>query len=197
MSITTGQLPTLTGKRLILRPFDLSDAGEVQRLAGHRAIADTTSDIPHPYEDGMAEQWIATHQNQFEQGTAVTLALALRRNDRLIGAISLMNISELHKRGEIGYWVGKPYWNRGYCTEACLTILAYGFNHLGLNRIYGSFFQRNPSSGRVMEKLGMTREGILRQHEVKWGRFEDVVVYGILEPQWREMIEKKGFGTYI
>ena len=77
------QRPTLHTQRLILRPFEIADARDVQRLAGDRAIADTTLNIPHPYEDGMAEQWIATHQPQFEAGEGRILLLCFRQPGNL------------------------------------------------------------------------------------------------------------------
>jgi RimJ/RimL family protein N-acetyltransferase len=80
--------------------------------------------------------------------------------------------------------VGKPYWNRGYATEAAAALLAFGFNELSLNRIYASYLARNPSSGRVMEKVGMLREGIVRQGTKKWEKYEDLVCYAILRDDW-------------
>jgi ribosomal-protein-alanine N-acetyltransferase len=69
------ELPRIKTERLLLRPFLLTDAPDVQRLAGDRDIASTTGSIPHPYDDGIAEQWIATHQRRFEQGTWLDLAI--------------------------------------------------------------------------------------------------------------------------
>lgn len=172
----------LDTERLVLRPFTLEDAIEVQRLAGHRDIASTTWNIPHPYEDGMAEEWISTHQETFEQGKGVVYAITLK-DGKLIGAISLMAMIEGHQ-AELGYWIGKPYWNRGYCTEAGKELLRYGFDVLGLNRIHSSYMARNPASGRVMQKLGMSYEGARKQHVKKWGVFEDLVLYGILKSDW-------------
>jgi ribosomal-protein-alanine N-acetyltransferase len=179
------QRPTLTTERLILRPFVLEDAADVQRLAGDRAIADTTLNIPHPYEDGMAEQWISRHQGIFDEDKGVTFAVTGKDGGHLIGAISLLGINRRFSRAELGYWIGKPYWNRGYCTEAGLAVLEYGFDEMGLNRIHATHLARNPASGRVMVKLGMTREGMQRQHASRWDRFEDLVLYGILAREWR------------
>lgn len=171
--------PTLVTSRLILRPFRLTDAATVQRLAGERAVAATTLNIPHPYTHGMAEQWIATHREHYEHGTFVTFAIVLRTRRVLIGAIGL-EIDSQHRRAELGYWIGTPYWNRGYCTEAAQAVVQFGFDVLGLCRIHAAYMTRNPASGRVMQKIGMTYEGCLRQHVQKWGVFEDVAVYGIL-----------------
>ena len=172
--------PTLLTDRLFLRPFTLADAPDVQRLAGDRDIASSTLNIPHPYEDGMAEQWIGTHQEKFDRRELVNFAITRRQDGALIGTIGL-GIDQKHEHAELGYWIGKPYWGNGYCTEAAETVLHYGFTVLGLNRIYARYMTRNPASGRVMEKVGMRDEECLRQHVKKWGVFEDLNVYAILQ----------------
>ena len=178
--------PTLQTPRLILRPFELTDAPEVQKLAGAREIASVTLNIPHPYEDGMAEEWINTHQEKFEQGRLVNFAIAEKDTTRLYGAIGL-GIDSQNYNAELGYWIGVPYWGQGYCTEAAKATVAYGFENVGLHRIRSSHFRRNPASGRVMQKIGMICEGCLRQDVNKWGVFEDLILYGILATEWHEL----------
>ena len=185
------QRPTLETERLLLRPFEPADAKDVQRLAGDRAIADTTLNLPHPYEDGVAEEWISTHQGKFEAGEAVTFAVVLRGSGELVGAMGLM-IAARFERAELGYWVGKPYWGNGYCTEAGRAALHYAFSTLKLNRIHASHLTRNPASGRVMQKLGMVHEGRARQHVKKWDRFEDMELYGILGDEWARNLANDG-----
>ncbi len=171
-------IPTLQTAQLWLRPFTLDDAPVVQQLAGAHEVASTTLNIPHPYEDGMAEDWISTHQAAWDAKERVTLAMA-SEGDGVVGAISL-HLNPTHRRGELGYWVGLPYWNRGYATEASAALLDFGFDVLGLNRIQAHHITRNPASGRVMQKLGMEFEGISRQHFLARGEFEDVAGYAIL-----------------
>src|SRR5215212_1807613 len=127
-------LPTLPTSRLLLRPFAPADARDVQRLAGEHAVASTTLNIPHPYEDGMAEAWIATHPVAFDEGVWATFAITARDGGTLLGAAGL-TIRARHARAEMGYWVGRPYWGRGYATEAAGALLAYGFDALDLNRV--------------------------------------------------------------
>ncbi|NOK62621.1 MAG: Protein N-acetyltransferase, RimJ/RimL family [Chloroflexi bacterium AL-W] len=175
--------PTLETTRLILRPFDLTDAPTVQRLAGDAAVADTTLNIPHPYHDGTAAQWIGTHQQAFAKTIGVIFAIVLRETNELCGSISL-GITKQHHRAEMGYWLGVPYWNRGYITEAARALLDYGFNELQLHRINAHHLTRNPASGRVMQKIGMTLEGTLREHICKGEKLEDIVCYGIVRHEW-------------
>jgi RimJ/RimL family protein N-acetyltransferase/ubiquinone/menaquinone biosynthesis C-methylase UbiE len=179
------QQPTIQTQRLILRPFTLADAPDVQRLAGSRIIAARTLLIPHPYEDAMAEEWIATHPAAFENGIAVNFAIALRESGELCGAIGL-GIDKVNHNAEMGYWIGTPYWGQGYCTEAAKAVLQYGFEVLGLHRIHAVYFSHNPASGRVMQKIGMSYEGCRRQHTLKWSKFEDIELYGILKSDWQQ-----------
>lgn len=175
--------PTLLSERLVLRPFNNDDAAVVQKLAGEPEIADTTLNIPHPYEDGMAEQWISQHRDWFQAGTNVVFAVEFAESCQLIGAIGIAIERDFNK-GELGYWIGRPYWNNGYGTEAGRRILEYGFKELCLNRIAARHLARNPASGRVMRKLDMSHEGTLRQDTVKWGTFEDLEIYSILRSEW-------------
>jgi len=174
------RLPTLTTERLVLRPFSPSDADAVQRLAGEPEVADTTLSIPHPYLDGMAKAWIATHETAWTRNESATLAVT-ETGEGLVGAISL-RIELAQRRAELGYWIGRPYWGRGYATEAARAMIAWGFAHVGLSRIYAHHMTRNPASGRVMEKIGMQYEGTLRHHFFRGGVAEDVAIWGILAP---------------
>jgi RimJ/RimL family protein N-acetyltransferase len=158
----------------------LSDAAIVRTLAGNRAIADTTLNVPHPYEDGMAEAWIATHEPRAATGELLPFAMTLAADSALIGAISL-KVDVAFSRAELGYWVGEPYWGQGYCTEAATTVVHYAFSELKLHRVHASYLARNPASGRVLAKIGMLHEGVARQHTRKWGQFEDLVLCGLLQ----------------
>lgn len=176
--------PTLYTDCLILRPHTLDDAKELQRLIGDRAVADTMgSNIPYPYEDGMAEEWISHRQESFEKWQDVQYAITLRPGGDLIGGIGL-RMDKPNENAELGYYIGKPYWNQGYCTEAARAVVRYGFETLALHRIFANHMTRNPASGRVMQKIGMKQEGHRRQHWKKWDKFEDVELYAILRSEW-------------
>jgi RimJ/RimL family protein N-acetyltransferase len=182
--------PVLETKRLRLRPFVPTDAPVVRRLAGAREIADTTREIPHPYPEGAAETWIASHALLHEEGRALTLAVE-EPGGRLIGAIGLRLHGE-DRNAELGYWIAVEEWGRGYGTEAARAVLDFGFGVLGLHRIWATHFARNPASGRVMEKIGMSPEGTLRGHVRKWGRYEDLVVRAMLRSEWESRRSGEG-----
>ena len=175
--------PALQTERLLLRPFALGDAPDVQRLAGAWEVADTTLLMPHPYEAGMAEQWISTHPARWEKREASIFAIVFRNTGQLCGAIDL-RLAEPHAIAEIGYWIGVPFWGKGCATEAGRELVTFAFRQLHLNRVYAHHFSRNPASGRVLQKIGLSYEGRLRQHVRRWDRFEDLECYGILRSEW-------------
>jgi RimJ/RimL family protein N-acetyltransferase len=181
--ISSVQTPVLQTERLILRPFELDDASKVQQLAGNRAIADTTLNVPHPYEDGMAEAWISTHGAKSNCGELI-FAITMTGNGELVGATCL-RVDNPFARAELGYWIAEPYWGKGYCSEAATRLLRFAFADLQLNRVHASYLARNPASGRVLQKIGMSKEGVARQHTMKWDRFEDLVLCGILRNEWQ------------
>ncbi|MFC1451954.1 GNAT family N-acetyltransferase [Verrucomicrobiota bacterium] len=177
------QPPRIETRRLLLRPLTPRDARDVQRLAGDREVADTLR-IPYPYAERAAKKWISTLRPDYAAGKSVALAITLRATGELIGTVNL-GITPKYDLAKLGFWVGKPYWNQGFCTEAGRAMLAYAFTELGLNRVHASHVPRNQASGRVLEKLGMRREGVARQHTKRRGEYEDLLLYGILKEEWR------------
>lgn len=143
--------PILETARLRLRSFTLEDAPVVQQVAGNSRVADTTANVPHPYTDGVAEAWIATHESSASEGQSYTWAIANLETNELMGCISL--ILNRHDGAELGYWLGVPHWNHGFMSEATRAVIDTGFSRLKLRRIVARHFVRNPASGRVMQGL--------------------------------------------
>lgn len=177
------EFPLIETPRLVLRAFDLTDAEQVRCLAGAKEVARATALIPHPYPDGLAEQWIATHSAEWAARRSLTLAVILRSSGALVGALSLTFTVE-HARAELGYWIGVPFWRNGFATEAAAALTDFGFHVLGLNRVQAHHYAGNSASGRVLLKIGMRREGMSPKMMLKDGRFEDVVLYGVLRRDW-------------
>jgi [ribosomal protein S5]-alanine N-acetyltransferase len=177
--------PVLRTGRLILRPLAIDDAPIVQKLAGERDVASTTRLIPHPYPPGMAEQWIAALPELYQKAEMINWGVAMQGGP-LLGTIRL-TLNPVDNHAEMGYWIGKPFWNNGYCTEAARAVMVYGFDVLGLERIYANYLARNPASGRVLHKLGMQQEGLLRRHRRKFGRYEDLIVCGLLKTEYQKL----------
>lgn len=177
-------LPELLTARLCLRPPASADIPDIVTHAGDREVASTTLNIPHPYAPAMAVAWLSEIAQRAERDDAYTFAITRLDEGRLIGAVSL-RLTPAHQRAELGYWVGRPFWGQGICTEAAGAVLAWGFRVAGLQRVVAHHLSRNPASGRVMQKLGMVHEGTLRQHYQKWDTLEDVELYGLLREEFQ------------
>ena len=175
--------PRLGTERLVLRAPDLEDAPAVQRLADEAEVAAGLLTMPHPYPPGAAEQWIADAAESLERGDGLHGAIVRRSDGAFLGAVGLL-LEPGHARAELGYWLGKPHWWQGYATEAARALVRNGFEAEGLNRIFAHHFTRNPASGRVLQKLGMTHEGRRRQHTLKDGEFLDMEAYGMLRSEF-------------
>jgi ribosomal-protein-alanine N-acetyltransferase len=170
--------------RLILRPFEREDVPAIVRLAGANEIAATTLNIPHPYAEDEARSFLGKANEDFLAGRSVVFAISISPTRELCGAVGL-HIADAHRHAELGYWIGVPFWGRGFATEAATAAVAFGFVTLGLHRIYAHHFAGNTASQRVLEKIGMRQEGRSRQHIQKWGRFIDIENYGLLAEEFR------------
>lgn len=177
---------SLETARLKLRSYREADIPELLPLIGAREIAATTGRIPHPYTVEDAKQFLA----RIEIDDEVRLAVTLRDSGRFIGGVGL-RLVEQHEQAELGYWIGVPYWGKGYATEAAREMLRYGFEQLHLHRIFANHFKQNSASGRILNKLGMRYEGCQRQHFRKWDQFVDLELYGMLRDEWQISREKR------
>ena len=175
-------IPILTTDRLELRPFSEDDIDRVTELLQAPEIAATTLNIAHPYSRDDAAGWIARHPEAAEAGTDLTWAVWLQDDDLLIGAIGI-HIDVHNRRGTLGYWLGRPYWNKGYMSEVARAVVEYGFSKLALHRIEATRMPENIGSGRVMEKAGLTYEGTLRGYYVKDGVFLDAAMHAIIQDE--------------
>jgi ribosomal-protein-alanine N-acetyltransferase len=171
----------LQTERLILRSYRPSDIPSLVRLIGAREIAATTLRIPHPYNESHAQALL----RRFAKEDPVShFGIFLRDTGEHCGGAGL-NLDPDHDRAELGYWIGVPYWGRGIASEAVREVVRYGFETLGLHRIFANCYVGNDASIRILQKLGMKFEGRLRQHFKKWGEYRDGDNYGLLAAEWK------------
>jgi len=174
----------LETERLILRPPELTDAARIQALADDPDVAGMLTPMPYPYTLESAQSWIRLGHAEIESGESYPFVIIRKADNLLIGAVEVGN-EVRHQRGEMGYWLGKAYWGQGYVTEAARRVVQFGFEVVGLHRIFATHYAHNPASGRVMQKIGMQYEGTLRGHIVKWDKPVDLLMYAILQDEWQ------------
>jgi RimJ/RimL family protein N-acetyltransferase len=147
-----GSIPVLETKRLSLRAPRLEDAKTVAMLANDRRIAENVARIPHPYKLSDAETFIGRINE-----TGEVVFLIRLRDDTVIGACGIV-LKE--QTPELGYWLGVPYWGKGYATEALHAVIDYAFTDLRPESLQAGARVTNPASRRVLEKCGFQWTGV-------------------------------------
>lgn len=170
----------LQAARLQLRRLVESDSNSLIELANVREIADTMISVPHPFLSSDAALWILESNSDPVDSCAYRLAVVKSDTDELLGCVSLRDIDREHSQAEISFWIGRPFWGKGYATEAIQAAIPFFFTGVGLNRFYAHHMTRNPAAGRVLKRVGFVEEGILRERVCKWGVYEDVVICSLL-----------------
>ena len=171
---------TIETNRLLLRLFKESDAPEVAKLCNNYNLYRNTLYLPYPYSIEDALSWIKNHLVNFNDNKSYEFAITDKITGKLYGAIALTN-NQKFNNGEIGYWVGEEYWGNGYASEASKAILEYAFIEKRYHKVFARYFTSNLASGRVIEKIGMRKEGVLRDHVMKENEYIDLVYNGILK----------------
>jgi len=133
--------------------------------------------MPYPYGTEDARQFINKSHRNFRLKKELNFAIDLIENGHLVGVISLQRIDNVNKSGQIGYWIGKKYWNMGLATESINLLINFAFRVLRLHKVYANVLATNGASIRVLEKNGLKMEGILRDSIYKYDKFFDVVLY--------------------
>ena len=172
----------LSTRHLVLRPFELSDASDVYEYAQDPDWA-IFLPLPSPYTLRDAEEFVA---RSFLSDWDTNPHFAITLNSRVIGSINI-RVDQRNSAAEIGYAIGKAHWGRGFTAEAGIAAIDWTFRELGLARIYARADLENRQSWKVMEKLGMRREGIARSSGPSAhnpNTREDIVTYSILREEW-------------
>ena len=136
--------------------------------------------VPHPYTKADAEAWVA---NAMSVDWSRNPIFAVESHGRVIGSITLL-IDTSHKRAEVAYGIARERWGSGLATEAVRTILDWAFLECNLGRVFARTDRRNLRSWRLMERVGMRREGVLRGHRIARDGRQDEVIYGLLREEW-------------
>lgn len=172
----------LNGKNIRLRKIVRSDAVAITRYAKDPAISRFTL-IPRPYTMESSYRFIRHTHLMRRRGMDQSLGIELKERGEIIGMISLMHIDRKNRNAEIGYWLAKPYWRRGYSLEAIRLIIKYGFRKLKLVRIYARVLHPNLASAKLLEKAGFRYEGRFRKSALMRGRWMDDLLYGMLKEE--------------
>lgn len=170
-------------QRLLLRPLQLTDA-EAMYLGWTTdvEVVKYLSWKPHLSVD-ETKRIISYWMSNYADPKFYIWGIQLNQGP-LIGTISIHSIQEAFSRGEVGYALAKPYWHKGYVSEALQAIVDYAFGVIQFNRLEAHHAIGNPASGKVLIKNGFQYEGLLRQYYVANAGAQDAKIYGITRQDW-------------
>jgi [ribosomal protein S5]-alanine N-acetyltransferase len=174
----------LETKRLILREFRETDFNAIHSYASDPEVSKYEIWGPNSEVDteNYLESILSYHLNNPRKDFEI--AVELKETSLLIGACSIHISDAKVREGYIGYCYNKQYWRNGYASEAAKAIIEFGFKSLNLHRIFATCDPNNIGSAKVLEKIGMKREGHLREHKVMRGKWRDSFLYSILEHEF-------------
>jgi len=165
-----------------LEPIRPEHADAVQRLARDPLVTATTN-LPEPYPDGGAAWWIADLLPRQAAGQEHAFAMRVEEGD-VAGVVGLADVQGRGGSAELGYWVGVPYWGRGYATAACVMAVDFAFGWLELAEVHAYPLRENAASRRVLEKAGFRLEGTIPNKYPKWGPGRSLAHYRITRAHW-------------
>jgi len=177
------QVPFIVGDRVYLRPLDAET--DLDRCLGW--INDPELQVRigrrHPMSRVQEQEWLA---GQYKREDHMNLAIVLKDGDRHVGNCGFNRIDFINRNAEFGILIAeRDAWGKGYGPEAAQLILKYGFEELGLHRIWLWVVAFNEHAIRAYEKAGFTHEGTCRQEYFRRGEFHDVKLMSVLESEWR------------
>ncbi len=175
---------SLTTDHLLLRGFFGADWQAVHEYASDPEVVRYMEWGPNTEEESRIFVRRAIAGQRQEPRRDCGFAIVLRTEEKLIGGCGVFRSKPDSREGWLGYCLNRRFWGRGYATEAAAALLAFGFRELKLHRIFATCDVANAASARVMEKVGMAREGRLREHKQVKGKWRDSYVYAILVREW-------------
>jgi RimJ/RimL family protein N-acetyltransferase len=167
----------IPGNRLYLRPLELDDGPRVVEWMNDREVLRyLTKTIP--INTFREEEFLRT---LYKDEKNLHLGIVVRDDHRLIGRVSLVKIDLISRTAELSLLIGdRSAWGKGYGLEADALMIRYGFDFLNLHKVYAYVLEGHLNSVRILEENGLKREGVLREHIYRDGRYHNVLLYSIL-----------------
>lgn len=176
----------LQSERLSLRKITRQDIPDIFEIYSNREVM-LYFDDRYAFENmSEAEQMVSDYDNAIRDQTGLRWGIVLKSTRKLIGTCGFHEISDYHKRIELGYDLNRNYWGKGIMKEALSVIIDHAFEKSEVNRIEAFVEPPNTTSCTLLGKLGFSMEGILREHEMCRGKLIDIQLFSLLRKEWKQ-----------
>ena len=178
------RLPTIAGGRVVLRALESSDVPDLFAIF-------SDSDVMRYWDGALmtsitdAEAYLRQIDENFLRRQLFQWGIAHQATGSIVGTCTLLHVNLVHRRGEIGFALGRPHWGQGLARDAVAALMAFAFEHLDLHRLEADVDPHNARSLQLLEGLGFQREGYLRERYHLNGGLQDTVLLGLLRPEWK------------
>lgn len=173
-------------ERLILRPLEARDRARLIKLANNWKVAKNLSKMPYPYTEAAADWWLGQQAQLWASGKSVALAVTIE--GEMIGGIGVgVREDRDDEEWELGYWLGEPYWNRGYASEAATALRDHAFSVLKLERVVAGHYAENHASGRILSKLGFRYTCEVFRHSLARGADVKCLEMALQRGRWQDI----------
>ncbi len=182
--------PSLETERVKLRKISIADENDIFAYA---RLPEVSRYVTWDLHKTIADTRLFIHQvlERYKKDEAGDWAVVLKDTGQVVGTAGFPRIDQPNFQAEVGYVLSRDYWGRGLMTEVLMRLICFAFEEMKLNRVEATHFPENSASGRVMQKAGMSYEGLLREKVLVKNNFQDLNLYAILKKEWMVQRDKK------
>lgn len=196
MNLDWHSIPSIHARRITLRALTDRDVEAVYRIySDEEVMRYWGGEAFQQLSD--AEDFLAEVRNDLRQRRCLQWAIVESANDELIGTFAFFHWDRVAEKCEIGFALKPAYWGNGYMSEAVQAAIAFAFDHLNIRRVEADVDPRNLACAKLLEKLGFTKEGFLRERWLVKTETQDSLFYGLLKKEWDSLGVDYSVGSNI
>lgn len=172
----------IIGDRIYLKEMNEADATKLYEYSKEPELNEFSGPYKASESIERALEYIKNSKKNILERKSYIFGIYEKRTDELVGTIGFFDLDDENKNGEIGFWIAKNYWNKGYMTEAIKIMTKYIFKEFGYHRIFAHFHELNKAVERVLSKAGYEKEGEIKEAiKSKDGKYYNDIIYGIVD----------------
>jgi ribosomal-protein-alanine N-acetyltransferase len=172
----------LIGQNVILKPFKEEDAEKMNEYSKEPKLNEYSGPYKASKSIDDAKEYIQKCNEKMKEGESYHFGIYDKNTSEFVGVVGFFDLDKETSKGEIGFWVGKKFWNKGYMSETVNLITEFIFKELKYHRVYAYFHELNKAVEKILQKAGYEKEGELKDAQLKDGKYYSDIIYGKINP---------------